>query len=84
LRVTAITASSTILITRARRHSAAGTFPKFSSAATTKKSAAGVTSKPWKKRNATVPTFSLVVFQIDPTVNALQTPETIVTEDALP
>src|SRR5579864_5281301 len=84
LRITALMASSTILITRARRHSAAGTSPKFSSAATTKKSAAGATNKLWKKRNATVPTFSLVVFQIDLTGSALQTRENIVTEDALP
>src|SRR4029077_11381311 len=83
-RVMSITASSTTLITRARRHSAAGTSPKFSSAATTKKSAAGVTGKLWKKRNKTAPIFSLVVFQIDLTGNALQTPENIVTEDALP
>jgi hypothetical protein len=84
LRITALTESSTILITPARHHSAAGTFRKSCWAATTKKSAVGVTSKPSKKPSATVPTFSLAVFQIDLTGDALQAPETIVTEHALP
>src|SRR5579864_9475689 len=61
LRVMSITASSTTLITRVRRHSAVGTSPKLSSAATTKKSAAGATSKPSKKPSATAPTSSLEI-----------------------